>query len=191
MRGLQVSCLVETFKFSIMIGENLALRALEPTDIDILYKWENDTEIWHLSNTLTPFSRFVLEQYLMNAHEDIYTSKQLRLMIDLIKTESECKTIGSIDLFNFSPHHKRAGIGILITKQERGKGYASEALELIIKYSFETLNLHQLYCNISEDNEKSMKLFQKHAFKIIGNKKQWLRIKNKWMDEYILQLIRK
>jgi len=174
-----------------MTGENLVLRALEPTDVDLLYKWENDPEIWHISNTLAPFSRFILEQYLVNAHEDIYSSKQLRLMIDMITSEPDFKTIGSVDLFDFSPHHKRAGIGILITKEERSKGYASEALELIIKYSFETLNLHQLYCNISEHNEKSMRLFQKHGFVIIGNKKQWLRIKDAWVDEYILQLIRK
>lgn len=164
---------------------------MEPTDIDLLYKWENDTEIWNLSNTLTPFSRFVLEQYLVNAHEDIYTSKQLRLMIDKINTSGNVKTIGSIDLFDFSPHHKRAGIGILITKEERGKGHASEALGLIIKYAFDTLDLHQLYCNISENNEKSIHLFQKHGFVIIGNKKEWLRIKNSWVNEYMLQLIRK
>jgi len=173
-----------------MLGKNIALRALEPTDIDLLYKWENDTEIWHISNTLTPFSRFVLEQYLVNAHEDIYASKQVRLMIDHINSP-EVKTIGSVDLFDFSPHHKRAGVGILIAKEERGKGYASEALDLVIKYSFDTLNLHQLYCNISKDNEQSLKLFQKHGFMIIGNKKHWLRIEDSWVDEYMLQLIRK
>ena len=105
-----------------MTSKNITLRALEPSDVDLLYKWENDTSIWHLSNTLTPFSRFVLEQYLLNSEKDIFTNKQLRLMIDVIEAAKKVKTIGSIDLFDFDPKNKRAGIGILIIKEEREKG---------------------------------------------------------------------
>ncbi len=173
-----------------MKGKNIELRAIEPYDVDILYKWENDISVWHLSNTIEPFSKFVIEQYVMNSHQDIYTSKQLRLMIDLINPIAKNKTIGCIDLFDFDPKNKRAGIGILITKEQRAKGYASEALYLLIKYSFETLRLHQLYCNISVNNEVSLKLFQKFGFKIIGIKKEWLNINDKWVDEYMLQLIK-
>ena len=87
-------------------GDKIFLRAMELSDAELMYQWENDMSIWHLSNTLTPFSKFTLEQYVMNAHQDIYTTKQLRLMIDLI---SERETIGSIDLFEFDPGHRRAG----------------------------------------------------------------------------------
>lgn len=90
-------------------GENIHLRALEPEDVDVLYKWENNREIWHVSNTQTPFSRYVLEQFLVNAHEDIYTNKQLRLIIS--PNESDIP-VGAIDLFDFDPYHLRAGIGI-------------------------------------------------------------------------------
>ncbi len=54
---------------------SIELRALEPSDIDILYNWENDQKLWHLSNTVAPFSKFILEQYIMNAEQDIYYSK--------------------------------------------------------------------------------------------------------------------
>jgi diamine N-acetyltransferase len=172
-----------------MTGKNILLRAVEPSDVDLLYKWENDTSIWCLSNTITPLSKFTLEKYIVNAHLDIYATKQLRLMIDLINHSENNKTIGCIDLFDFDPNNKRAGIGILINKKQRNKGYASEALELIIKYSFNTLKLHQLYCNISIDNDLSLKLFKKYDFQIIGVKKQWMQINNKWKDEYMLQLI--
>ena len=63
-------------------SKNIELRALEPSDVDLLYQWENNEELWHLSNTVAPFSRFVLEQYVMDSHQDIFTTKQLRLMID-------------------------------------------------------------------------------------------------------------
>ncbi len=143
-----------------MLENNIIkLRALEPSDIDLLYKWENDISVWRVSNTLAPFSKYIIKQYIENSHFDIYQTKQLRLIIDL-KSGEELIPIGCIDLFDFEPFHNRAGIGILIADSEyRGKSYASEALDLLIKYSFEILNLHQLYCNITVDNEASLKLF--------------------------------
>jgi diamine N-acetyltransferase len=169
-------------------SKNIELRALEPSDVDLLYQWENNEELWYLSNTLTPFSRFVLEQYVMDSHQDIYTAKQLRLMIDK-KAVGKNLTIGSIDLFDFDPVNKRAGIGIMIVEQEQNKGYASEALELMVKYCFKTLHLHQVYCNIAEDNKASFNLFKKYGFEEVGIKKEWLLTGEAWMDEYLLQII--
>ena len=168
-------------------GQNISLRAIEPGDIDVLYQWENDTETWKVSNTQTPFSNFVLEQYIASAHQDIYSTKQLRLII----CNSGNKSIGCIDLFDFDPNNLHAGIGVLIAdKSDRRKGYASEALEILTEYCFQFLNLHQIYCNITTDNESSVLLFQKHGFQITGIKKQWIRDGDKFKDELLLQKIR-
>lgn len=169
-------------------GKNIELRALEPDDIDLLYKWENDEELWYLSNTITPFSRFDIEQYVLSAGNDIFSSKQLRLMIAKIAGE-ERATIGTIDLFDFDPVNKRAGIGIMIEKNERNRGYASEALGLLIDYCFKILNLHQVYCNIASDNAASLELFSKFNFRETGKKKDWILTNGNWIDEHILQLI--
>lgn len=172
-----------------MNGTKVGLRALEPEDIDILYNWENNRSIWHLSNTITPLSRFTLEQYVLSAGQDIYSTRQMRMMVDLIVPENGVKTIGSIDLFEFEPAHLRAGVGILILEGFRGKGYASEALGLLINYAFETLQLHQLFTNISADNTDSIRLFESKGFQYIGTKKEWNRVRNKWQDECMFQLI--
>ena len=109
----------------------------------------------------------------------------------LIICDTTNKPVGCIDLFDFDPNHLRAGIGILISeKSDRKKGYASEALEILIEYCFLSLNLHQLYCNIGIDNEASVMLFQKHGFKISGIKKDWLREGTSFKDELMLQRIR-
>ncbi len=172
-----------------MIGPNLLLRAPEPSDIDTIYLWENDFRIWHLGNTLTPYSRFAIEQFVLNADNDIFSSKQLRLMIDWHTCESGNTAIGSIDLFDFDPQNKRAGVGILIDEPNRGKGFATEALQLLIDYCFRTLNLHQLYCTIEYSNQESTRLFEKAGFVLCGIKKEWLLKDNKWTDELIFQLI--
>jgi diamine N-acetyltransferase len=62
---------------------------------------------------------------------------------------------------------------------------------MLIDYAFNTLHLHQLYCNITEDNSGSLKLFQKNNFEIVGLKKEWIRVKNNWINEYMLQLLNK
>lgn len=170
-------------------GENIELRALEPGDVDLLYEWENDGELWHLSNTVAPFSKFTLEQYVLSAGQDIYSSRQLRLMIDRLSGK-ERKTVGSIDLFDFDPSNRRAGLGIMIVKEERKQGFASEALEILMEYCFEVLHLHQLYCNISEGNDASMALFKKAGFAVVGVKKDWLHIRDSWIDEILLQKVK-
>jgi diamine N-acetyltransferase len=171
-----------------MTGKNIALRAVELSDADLIYQWENDPEIWQVSNTITPFSRYVIEQYILNSEQDIFTAKQLRLMIDHVSGK-EIRTIGAIDLFDFEPLHRRAGVGILILNRERGHGYASEALELLKTYVFGTLQLHQLYCHITTDNTASLALFKKHGFVICGTRKDWLRLEDGWKEEHILQCI--
>lgn len=172
-----------------MIGKNVILRAPEPSDIEFLYEWENDRSVWRASNTNAPYSRFAIEQYVMNAQLDIYSTRQLRFMIDKLDPSDQNITVGTIDLYDFEPAHRRAGVGVLIIREERGRGYASEALELLTDYAFNTLNLHQLFSHISSSNVVSLNLFARHDFEIIGLKKEWLLIDNKWVDEYILQRI--
>lgn len=170
-----------------LIGQHIILRALEPEDLEFVFEVENDETTWYLSNTQTPFSRYVIKQYLENAHKDIFEVKQLRLVI----SNKEDKSIGLIDLFNFDFKNKRAGVGILVKHpKDRAKGYGSEALKLLINYSFTHLGLHQLFCNISETNKASLKLFKKHGFEICGLKKDWNFNNGAFNNEYLLQLIK-
>ncbi len=168
--------------------DNISLRAMEPADIELLYKWENDQRLWYLSNTLTPFSKYDLQQFIVNSHNDIFTDKQLRLMIDHHQ-DDQVTPIGCIDLFEFIPSYRRAGIGILIDESVRQCGFASQALDLLIDYVFNTLNLHQLFCNILTTNEKSLNLFRSKNFEITGTKKDWVILEGQWQNEYLLQLI--
>ena len=170
--------------------KGIRLRALEPEDIDLLYSWENDPDIWKLSNTLIPFSRHAIEQFVKNAQADIYQSRQVRWMIDLL-SKNRTETIGTIDLFDFDPLNRRAGVGILIKDSlNRERGYASSSLEILFDYSFRILELHQLYCNISEKNISSLALFKKRGFKVVGEKKEWIYENEEWQSEFLLQLIR-
>jgi len=168
-------------------GENIFLRAVEPEDAQLLYEWENDRSIWAVSHTQIPFSKFVLEEFANSAHQDIYTNKQLRLMISEISSN---KTVGCIDLFEFDPQHARAGVGIYINEQFREKGYASQCLKLVIDYAFKTLHLKQLYSLINASNAASINLFLKSGFEKTALKKAWHKTAiNSFEDVWFLQLL--
>jgi diamine N-acetyltransferase len=170
----------------ILSGAYISLRALEPEDLEFLFRVENDTQFWEVSHTQTPFSKYTLKKYLENAHQDIYEAKQLRLMI----VENESKVpVGMIDLFDFDPQHRRAGIGILIDADFQQQGFAFDALSVLIQYAFQHLNLHQLYANITPDNTNSIGLFEKCGFSLVGEKKDWLLINGTYKNELLFQLI--
>lgn len=165
------------------------MRAPEPADVDFLYRWENNTSLWRVSNTIAPFSRFAIEQYVFNAGNDIFATRQLRLIICL--ADKNDTPIGAIDLFDFDPHNSRAGIGIVIIDEFRNLGYATEALSVLMDYCFLLLGIHQLYCNISDDNTFSIKLFEDAGFINTGRKQAWIKDGNTWKDELIFQKINK
>lgn len=167
-------------------GKHIYLRALELEDLEFIFEIENDESIWEISNTQTPYSRFLIKQYLENAHKDIFEVKQLRLVISNYKNQA----LGLIDLFDFDFKNKRAGVGILIKNEvNRNKGYGQQALQLLINYSFSHLGLHQLYCNISEENKASLVLFTNNGFQQIGLKKDWNHVNGSYKNEYLFQLI--
>jgi diamine N-acetyltransferase len=170
-------------------GENISIRALEPKDAELLYKWENNHALWEVSCTQTPFSKAVLEDFVNTAHQDIYTNKQLRLMV--CKTDTN-ETIGIVDLFEFDPQHARCGLGIYINENYRGKGFAAECIKLISFYAFSTLHLKQLFVHVNQSNAASLALFEKSGFEKSGLKKSWHKNGiNSFEDVWFLQLINK
>ncbi|MFT4850338.1 MAG: diamine N-acetyltransferase [Sediminicola sp.] len=166
--------------------KEIVLRALEPSDLDFLYELENDEALWEISNTTTPYSKYILKQYLDNSHQDIYSAKQLRLVITLA---SDNRALGFVDLFDFDPKHQRVGLGIVIFEDnDRGNGFASQSIEMICSYAFTHLNIHQLYANITGDNKRSIEVFTKLGFLRTGIKKDWIYSDGEFKDEHLFQL---
>lgn len=165
--------------------DTLYLRALERSDLDFLFALENDVSVWQVSNTVAPFSREVLEQYLQQAGLDIYSTRQLRLVV----CTPAHQAVGAIDLFDFDPLHLRAGIGILIREPFRRQGLAAQALALLLHYASQYLLLHQLYCSIAADNHPSLALFRQAGFREVGTRSHWLRTPQGWADVIEMQKI--
>lgn len=170
----------------MLTGENVFLRAMEPEDIEPLFAWENNTENWLNSNTHKPFSRYAIENHVLNAR-DVYTDQQLRLMIAL---NGDLRTVGAVDLFDCDFVNERAGVGILIEHpNDRGKGYGQEALQLLQEYCRDVLMLHQLHAEILAENKGSIRLFERVGFSQVGVRKEWVKRPEGFLDLVLLQHI--
>lgn len=169
-------------------GPHIQLRALEPEDLDMMYTIENDTSLWDISNRQVPYSREVLRQYIINSQADLYSDKQVRLMMELHTTH---ETVGAIDLFNFEPLHRHAEVGIAVLQAHRSKGYATEALQLLCDYAFRFLGMEQLVAHITTDNTLSMQLFSTCGFTPCGTLKRWWNVEGTFKDVTIMQQLKK
>ena len=148
----------------------LHLRAMEPEDLELLYQIENNPDVWKVGLTNVPYSRYVLRDYIARATGDIYTDRQVRLIIE----NDEQQSVGIIDLVNFEPQHHRAEVGIVIREPFRHQGLGAEALEQLKQYARDIVHLHQLFAYVDMENEESLQLFLKAGFERSAILKDWL-----------------
>ena len=170
----------------ILENDKIRLRALEPEDLDFLYKWENDTRLWEYGNTLSPFSKYVLHQYIEHSHLDIYEARQLRLIIE---DKATGHPAGTIDLYDFDLYHNRAGVGILVDDAFQNRSYASMSINLLKDYAFGYLQIAMLYAFIPADNVPSLHLFRKLGFIETGDLKKWNKTPDGRKDVFVYQLL--
>lgn len=147
-----------------------------------MYRWENDTELWRVSGTTAPFSRHLLMRLIEEQQYDIYATRQLRLVV-----ESEGMAVGAVDLFEFDPQNRRAGVGVVIDAAFRRRGLATDALHATERYAREVLHLHQLWCSVTEDNVASLALFRRLGYAECGRRRDWIITPDKAFDEILLQ----
>lgn len=167
-------------------GRVCRLRAVEPGDVDAMYVWENDAEMWRVSSSTAPCSHQALAELVESMRYDIYAARQLRLIIE----SADGEAVGAVDLYDFDPQNLNAGVGILVySEQMRGRGYASEALRMVEQYAREVLHLHQLWCCVGARNEASIALFGGAGFEQVGIKREWRRTENGYEDEIMFQKI--
>ena len=164
---------------NLLENDTIRLRAPEPEDLDPLFRWENDPALWEIGSTLSPYSRYALKQYIAEAGSDIFERKQLRLIIELKETNT---AVGMVDLYDFDPHHRRAGVGILVDSAYQKKGLGKSALILLINYAFSFLKIHQIYAYIPVTNTPSLRIFEQCDFEIMGLLKDWIFTANGYID---------
>ncbi len=156
---------------------------MEPEDLDALYRIENDVELWDVGATNVPYSRYLLHDYIANASNDIYTDRQVRLIIE----GADGEIIGLVDLTNFDPKHRRAELGLVIERPHRRQGFARAVLPRIEEYAQNVLHLHQLYAVIAVDNVAACSLFRVSDYEQVACLPQWIASPSGFRDAIVMQ----
>ena len=175
-------------------GRICRLRALEPEDLEAMYGWENDTTAWQVSGSVAPFSRHILSRLIDEQAFDIYATRQMRLVIESREVAGAvaggcAEAVGAVDLFEFDPQNRRAGVGIIISPEYRRRGLALDALLTLEAYVREVLHMHQLWCSVGANNQASLALFRRAGYTECGCRKEWILTSDGAVDEVLMQKI--
>lgn len=165
----------------------IKLRAPEPEDINVLYDWENDSELWETGCYVAPVSLNQITDYVLNYDADIFKTGQLKLIIHSSELDIP---VGCIDLYDFDAINKRCFIGFLVDKKYQNRGIATSAIKMMIDYCKNRLSLNQIAAITSFNNYYSIQLLEKSGFINAGTLKMWIkRNDSSFSDAYIFQLL--
>lgn len=166
-------------------AEKIRLRAPEPEDLDVMFQMENGNDLWSEGIATGPYSRYQLKKYIEENQNDLFSDRQLRLMIE----HEELGVAGIIDICTFEPRHMRGEVGLFIWKDFRGRGIARVALNLLERHCFHVLGLHQLYAYIRKGNTACLNLFKSEGYEQVGILRSWFYMKNGFQDVCLVQKI--
>ncbi len=170
-----------------LVGDKVYLRTLEPTDLEGPYlDWLNDYEITRFLETgSTPTSRESLHQYFdhVAGHPD-------NVLLAIVDKATDVH-IGNIKLGPIHRLHRRADLGILIgAKEFWGRGYAREAVELVLAYGFERLNLHKISLGVYADHSAAVALYEHAGFTVEGTLREHLFRDGAFRDKFVMAIRR-
>ncbi len=164
----------------------IGLRAPEPEDLEIMLAVENDPGLWeHSSENTGPYTRFQMKQYIAGNTNDIFTDRQLRLMITL----TDGRIAGIVDVFDFDVRNNKAEVGIVVLSEFRGMRVGRSAMTKLEEHCFDFLGINQLYSYVRCDNMSGRNLFRSCGFTETAVLKSWLRRGNGYYDVCLYQKI--
>ena len=147
----------------MLIQKPISLRFLKKSDLEFLYKIENDKSLWRYGGEKKTYTRDELLTYIENSDISIKNIKQFRFVIDYSDLP-----IGFIDLYDYNI--TEVSVGIIIDEKYRSRGFAKKSINLIIKYCFNILCVKKLNSCVESSNIISNNLFISSGFKLTKNK---------------------
>jgi len=156
-------------------NENIYLRNVCLEDVnDSYYQWLNDPQVNQFLET-----RFVVQSKVKIAEFVASKDGNANEILLAICDKKQDLHIGNIKLGPINWYHRRAEISLLIGNKEYwGKGIASQAIQLISQFAFQTLNLNKIMAGAYKNNIGSIKAFQKCGYKIEGEVEDYVLVNN-------------
>lgn len=174
---------------AILIGERVILRDYRKEDLSYMRKWVNDYEITkYLSNVfLYPHSITDTEIFL-----DYMLKGSPNTRGFVIAHKSTEEYIGQLDLLKIDWPNRNASIGITIgTKENLGKGYGTEAIQLLQEFAFNKLNLNKLELEVKDFNHRAIACYKKCGFIEEGRIREDVFVDGKYTDTVVMGVLKR
>lgn len=167
-----------------LIGDKVYLSPRNPDDYEIFTKWMNDLEVTKgLTSSHRIFTFTDEKKYLS------MDSNQSESHFMIVDNESD-KTIGSTALMDIDYINRTATLGVFIgDKDFWGKGYGSDAINLILDFGFNIHNLNNIKLHVYDYNERAIKCYEKLGFKVVGRLRESKIVCNKKYDDIIMDML--
>jgi len=144
---------------SVLTGEKTYLRSLEREDLSRTWEWMHRPDVYERIGVLVPFSHSQQEVWFENLQ------KAKDKVVFAICRKEDNEHIGNVSLDAIDHRYRNARISIFLAVPEaRGKGYGSDALRILIRYAFDFLNLHRVWCKTDADDESLVRFYQRLGF---------------------------
>jgi RimJ/RimL family protein N-acetyltransferase len=162
---------------------------LVPMDLDkdlaLWEKWERDSDYQRLlnMNPASQYSASMTKEYIENnPDEGAFFS---------IQTLEDHKTIGFVDLGSYDWMARNGWVGIAIGEADfRGKGYGTDAMNVLLKFAFRGLNLHRVNLGVFEFNKRAIRCYEKCGFKYEGTNRESIYKEDKRWDVFNMGVLR-
>ncbi|MGB8779688.1 MAG: GNAT family protein [Candidatus Bathyarchaeia archaeon] len=162
-------------------GKNVNLRIMEKEDLPLIAEWFNKPEVFGEYNPLHQVSRTEAEKMFENPHEE-------KSFIIEKKDGSKIGFIGHFYVLHVAG--KQLEIGYSLVPSERGKGYCTEATQLMVDYLFLSKDTMRIQAQTDPRNVASNKLLEKVGFKKEGTLRKSFFMRGEWVDSYIYSILR-
>ena len=169
----------------MLVGKKVRIRAIDLDDLEVITKWRNTTEVMKYFYEKEPLSLEMQRRWFEG-----YLSRLDKEKCYLIETLSDDKPIGTISLYDIDWRNRHCEFGrfFLCADELRGKGHGREALELILDFGFNHLNMAKIYCTTYHDNHRALKLYESVGFKRDGVLRQHIFRNGKYVDLALLSI---
>jgi len=164
----------------LLEGKNLNLRVVEKEDLQLFAEWENNPEFYG------ELAVYPLRQQSKTDLEKEYDKRTPEENWFFIEKKDGTK-IGAI--FHF-PEGRLLEIGYALIPSERGKGYCTEALQIMVDYLFLLKEIVRIQAHTDVKNAASQRVLEKVGFKKEGTIRKYVFVSGEWRDALLYSILR-
>ena len=175
---------------SVLQGNRIRLRAAEREDISAFLRWINDAEVTENLLFVAPISRFEEEQWYDAMMKTPKAEHVLVIEVQDEGLEEGYRAIGTCQFHNIDWRNRSAEIGIMIgEKAFWDKGYGTETMRLLLSHGFHTLNMHRIWLQVIDKNQRGIRAYEKAGFQYEGKYRQGHYQHGQYFDVHLMSVI--